>query len=336
MNRKKRIDGTFILDFIINNETKEHIPEIKKYVEAFGLENLTKSNIQIKFCDMIPLGDSIPLALTNDSTVMDELDSYIENFSSVDFQRNIVTVTRDKNTFSKPSYCNRHENMVAVDNYGNVRFCNVMYGPVFGNLKHDEMREIFLRKKKLIDIMQVYDAYSIPYEKAKEVAAQKKNTDYDELSRVFCARLLYDLFEEYQIPEDLDRMVSDFEDMIPDTEPACEDYSGYNLELWEKRAVQMVKASELSTIIESGYISYILAEKLPEPLVASIKKDKFYEILRKNPDEIDTDMMRDIQESLNWRERHKARSIIAGATPGGLFDKLDKYINLYLNEISKK
>ena len=335
MDRKKRIDGRLVLNYIVNNETQEYIPEMKRHLEEFGPENLAKSNIQIKFADMVPLGDSIPVALTDDSTVMDDLDVYIENFPSKDIQRNIITVARDKNIFSKPSYCKIQNQMVTVDNYGYVRFCPGSYGPVFGNLKHDNMREIIQRKKKFTDMMQVYDAYSIPYKKAKELA-QVNGVDYDEFSRVFCARLLCDLFDEYKIPEDLNRMVSDFEDMIPDTNPPCEDYSDYNLELWERRAAQMVKDSDLSSILKVRDISHILAEKLPDQVVESIKKDKFYEILRNNPDEIDTGIMRKIQKSLNVRERHKARSIIAGATSDGLVDKWQKYITLYLDEISEK
>ena len=332
MERKKQIEGSFTLDFIINNETKEYIPEIKRYLEAFGVENLAKSNIHIKLFDMIPLGDSIPVALTNDSTVMDDLDSYIGNLQSVDIQENITISTRDKKKCVMPSYCNTQEKAVVVDNYGYVRFCQGCYGPVFGNLKHDDMREIFLRKKKLIDIMQVYDAYSIPYKKAKELAIVK-NIDYDEFSRVFCARLLCDLFEEYKIPDDLERMVSDFEEMLPDTNPPCEDHVGYNLELWQERALQIVTDSNLSSILESKYVAHILADQLPKPLVESIKKDKYYEILRNNPEEIDRGMMIDIGKSLSARERHKARIIIADATSTGLVDKYSKYINLFLDEI---
>jgi len=276
MEKKEQINGDLTIDFIINEKNKAYIPNIIEYLKKTGIKHLTENKISIKFMDMMPLGNSQNIALPKDSTVMSELEREIIGIMKSEHIHRASMSNINESLRDYLLYVNK---IIPVDNYGNMRFSTACYGPVFGNLRDNgDTTQILMNRRKYLDALEIYEYYSIPSMKAKELA-QEKNVDYEKFYRVYPAYVLNDLFDEYREPDDLDRMVSDFEDMLSETN-RLRDFGGvygedyYDLELWQKRAFQEVIDCNFEDLSNPKSDTKSLLNKLPRSLVDRIKIDK--------------------------------------------------------------
>lgn len=285
-------NNKLLINFIINEETEEQLSQIKEKINEIGIGNTAESNTSFTFYDMIPLGRSdemIPLILPKESIVLDELDKYYEDiFSELKCDRNIKVKTK-KDKVPVPSTCNRKDDTFVIDAYGNLRFCPIVYGPVFGSMKDGNIEDALRKREEWYDIFNLYDKYGAPAELAREIG----KVDPDKCYRYCCCPTLSILFHEYKTT---DMLVKDIEEkIIPEKyrlkEPPRE-YSEYDLTLLQKRALQEVLSEEPIDLLKNTGMPYKRSEALPEELRDEVRLDALKKVVRKSPKKVTEELLR--------------------------------------------
>ena len=295
----KGSNNKLLINFIVNEETKEQLSQIKKKIDEIGIGNTAESNIYFNFYDMIPLGrsdDMIPLILPKESIVMDELDEHYKDiFSELKCDKNIKVKTK-KDGVAVPSTCNLKDDTFVIDAYGNLRFCPIVYGPVFGSMKDVEIEDALAEREKWYGIFNLYDKYGAPAELAREIG----NVNPDECYRGYCCFTLSRLFREYKTA---DMLVEDIEGKImPEKNPLeepPEEYSEYDLTLFQKRALQEVLSEEPSAVLDKTGMIYKQSEILPEELRNEVRIGALRDVVDNRPEEVTEELLRGVRYFLD-------------------------------------
>ncbi|MCK5062389.1 MAG: radical SAM protein [Candidatus Aenigmarchaeota archaeon] len=305
------------IHFIINNETKKNIGKINDIIEDIGIDSILKHNIYFTFFDMIPLGQSKNiegLALGNKSTIMERIkDSYEEIYSDPEELKHFNVIIRDKNIEGNLGYsfpeCTL-KNSPIIDAFGNMRFCETVYGSVFGNVRNDNIDEISLKRRHWFDIIYFYESLGYTYTSLINDLALKDGIDLDKYYRRYCAMNISTLFRHFDNPEEL---ILSLEDMLSEKNPlnpVPEKYLNLDLTMIQKRFLQEIVKQGPELIFDSESAIYGISKTLPEKLLDKIRIDSFYKMFNISPLLISEDAIGSVRDILDKEELEKMIEVI--------------------------
>jgi len=297
------------IHFIINNDTKKYIRKINEIIEDIGIDSILKHNIYFVFFDMVPLGrskDIKGLALEKNSTIMEKLKVFYEEiYSDPEELKHFDVIIRDKDIESNLD-CSFPEcalkNYPIIDAFGNMRFCETVYGLVFGNVRNDNIDEISLKRRHWFDIINFYESFEYTYTELINDLALKDGIDLDKYYRRYCAMNISTLFRHFKDPEELILSLEDILSEKHSLNPVPEEYQDFDLTIIQKRVLQEITKLNPECIFNQEYTIYEMSKTLPVKLLDKIRIDYFYKIFSKSPMSISEDAIDAVRDILDKEE----------------------------------